>query len=52
MHMSAFNCMRMRCILMHSDYDVFMCIIVCMHSKRDTFICMLMHANELHYDAF
>ena len=26
MHISAFRCMFMRCILMHSNYDAFMCI--------------------------
>jgi hypothetical protein len=26
MHISAFRCMCMRCILMHSNYDAFMCI--------------------------
>jgi hypothetical protein len=26
MHISAFRCMLMRCILMHSNYDAFMCI--------------------------
>ena len=45
MHISAFGCMQMRCILMHSDYDAFMCIIVCMHSKRDTFKRILMNAD-------
>ena len=30
MHISAFRCMHMRCILMHSNYDAFTCITVCM----------------------
>ena len=52
MHISAFRCMHMRCILMHSNYDAFMCITVCMHSERDAFTRISMHANALHSNAF
>ena len=47
MHISAFRCMHMRCILMHSNYmyDAFMCITVCMHSERD-------QLNVMHLCAF
>jgi len=34
MHMSAFRCMLMRCILMHSNYDAFMCINSYSSSRR------------------
>ena len=52
MHLNAFRCIHMRCILMHSDYDAFMCITVCMHSERDAFLRIFMHANALHSNAF
>jgi hypothetical protein len=34
MHISAFRCMLMRCILMHSNYDAFMCINSYSSSRR------------------
>ena len=52
MHIDAFKCMRIRCIMMHSNYDAFMCIAVCMHSERDAFTRIAMHTNELHSNAF
>ena len=52
MHIDAFKCMHMRCIMMHSNYDAFMCITVCMHSERDAFTRIAMHTNELHSNAF
>ena len=51
-HIDAFKCMHMRCILMHSNYDAFMCITVCMHSERDAFTRIAMYTNELHSNAF
>ena len=52
MHINAFKCMHMRCIMMHSNYDAFMCITVWMHSERDAFTRIPMHTNELHSNAF
>ena len=34
MHLRAFLCMQMRCILMHSNYDAFMCINSYSSSRR------------------
>ena len=47
MHLRAFQCMQMRCILMHSNYDAFMCINSYSSSRRRNFpIWNMRHARR------